>query len=449
MTLKELRNKKGLSQVETAKFLSVPIRSYKRYETDHKYEGSIKYEFLLKELNKYHKQVQKTHIKRLNIVIAGIGYVGLSAAILLSKKANVKLVDINKEKVEMINKHISPIPNEDIVSALKSVNLKASDSIYTYKDADVVIVATPTNLDASINRLDTFSVESVVRTIRQINRKCLIVIKSTITIGLTEKLIDEYGGTIIFMPEFLREKFALKDASYPSRIIFGVNGVNKRVEKFAKLVESCIKNDEKIIYMKPSDAEAVKLFSNTYLAMRIAFFNEVDSYASQNGLNSSEIIKGMGRDERIGDVYNNPSIMVEGYCLPKDTVETIATMEGVENNQLINSIIKSNNSRLSYIEKKAIEFGKKLTGKNENEIVIGIYDLETQQNIKSFRSTSSIRLLNKLKDDHFEVIVFDKNYPNAEKDFNEFVKRADIIITNSNHKELKKYKEKVLSPSII
>lgn len=449
MTLKELRNKKGLSQVEAAKFLSVPIRSYKRYETEHKYEGTIKYEFLLKELNKYRKEVQKTHVKRLNVIVAGIGYVGLPAALLLSKKANVKLVDINKDKVNLINNHVSPIPNEDIVAALKASNLTASDSIYTYRNADVVIVATPTNLDTATNRLDTFSVESVVMTIRQINRKCLIVIKSTVGIGLTERLAKEYGGTIMFVPEFLREKYALKDASYPSRIIFGVNKVNKKVEKYAKLVESCIKNDEKVIYMKPSDAEAVKLFSNTYLAMRIAFFNELDSFATQNGLDTSDIIRGMGKDSRIGDIYNNPSIMFEGYCLPKDTAETSSTIKDVENNQLITSIIISNNSRLSYIEKKTIDFAKILTGKSDAEIVIGIYDLETQQNVKSFRSTSSIRLLNKLKEDHFKVIVFDKNYPNSEKDFGTFVSKSDVIVTNAYHKELKKYKKKVISPSII
>lgn len=449
MTLREVRNLKGLSQVEAAKFLSVPLRSYKRYENDKSYQESFKYSYLVNELQKAKsKPIDQKRIHKLNISIAGIGYVGLSSGLVLSQKANITMVDINKDKIKLVNNGISPIKSLGFRDEFINAKIKATDSIYAYSKADVVIVATPTDLDPNTNQLDTFSVESVVRTIRELNKRCLIVIKSTISIGLTEKLIEMYGGTIMFVPEFLREKSALKDAYYPSRIIFGVKKVNHLVLKFQNLVESCVRNDEKVMFMKPSEAEAVKLFSNTYLSMRIAFFNELDSFAAKNKLNSKEIIKGMGRDPRIGDVYNNPSIMFEGYCLPKDTTEMSTRMNDVENSQLITSITKSNESRLNFIKNEVIKKAMDLSNKNKDEIVIGIYDLETTKTGKSYRSSSALRLLNCLKNEGIKVVVYDQIYDKSESDFDEFIKVSDLIVSNNIHPNLKKYKSKLFSVNV-
>lgn len=446
MTLKELRTSKKISQSEAAKFLGVPLRSYKRYENEEKYKNTLKYNHLISVLSSFKKeQKEKKFIRKLNVVVVGIGFVGLSNGLLLSKKANVTMFDINMNKVDLLNKKICPFNDETFNHLLKDSKIKATSDIYIYKKADVIMIATSTDLDESTNTLDTFNVTSVVRTIREINKKCLIVIKSTVSVGLTKELISSYGNNIIFSPEFLREKNALRDVFYPSRIIFGCDKVTKRIENYKTLVESSIKNNVSVMVMKPSEAEATKLFSNTYLAMRIAFFNELDSFAYMNNLDSKEIIEGLGKDSRIGSEYNNPSFMFSGYCLPKDTKEVGTRMSSVLNNQLITSLNKSNESRLEFIKNEIIEKALDLSKKSKNEIVIGIYSLETNKIDKSYRESSSLRLLEALKKEGIKIIVYDPVYHRSEKDFNEFVVNSDLIVANTYSTKLKKYKYKLFT----
>lgn len=449
MTLKELRIQKEITQNEASKFLNIPLRSYKRYETDKSYEGTIKYKFLFESLLKYKNQIAKTKIvKKPNVVIAGIGYVGLSNGVLLAKKANVSFIDISQEKIKQINNKISPLRNKDFVNAVKNSNFKATDDIYSYKNADIVIVATPTNLDPSANTLDIFSVESVIRTVRQINSKCLIVIKSTVPAGFTKRMISTLDSNIIFCPEFLREEHAYEDVFYPSRLIIGADSQSKRIEKFENLLESSIKNGEKVIYMSTLEAETTKLFSNAYLAMRVAFFNELDSFALSNKISSENIIKGLGKDVRIGDIYNSPSFMFEGICLPKDTIELANEIKEIQNNQLITSITKSNENRLEFITREIIERAKEISGKNESDVVVGIYNLHTLKYGSGYKTSSSLRLMNNLKDRKIKVVTFDEHYEKSIKNFDEFVNASDIIVSNENHKELKKIKKKLFVRAI-
>ncbi len=251
------------------------------------------------------------------------------------------------------------------------------------------------------------------------------------------------------MPEFLREFYAVKDAYYPTRIIFGIKSKTRMIEKFENLVESSVKNDVKIITMSSKDAEATKLFSNAYLAMRVAFFNELDSFGLKKNLNVKEIINGMGKDPRIGSLYNNPSVMFEGYCLPKDTMEIQSEMGVVQNNDLITSIFKSNEARLQVIADECINRAMAISCKNEGEIIIGIYNLETRRFGKVYRSSSSLRLLKELESRKIKVLVFDENYEASEKDFVKFVEKCDLIFSNKLDKKLNVCSKKVFSRSLI
>ena len=448
MTLKEVRIAKGISQSEAAKFLNVPLRSYKRYEIQPNYIGTIKYNFYLDKLKniKTKSKVQKI-IRKPNVVIAGIGYVGITNGLLFSKKANISFVDISQQKVDLLNEKKCLLPNIDIVEAIKKTNFKATTDIFAYKNADIVLIATPTNYDESIQSLDTFSVESAIKSIREINKNCLIVIKSTVPSGFTDRMLEKYND-IIFCPEFLREQSAYHDAFYPSRIIIGAPTINKKIERFQLIIEKSIKNSVSVLFMSPKEAEATKLFSNAYLSMRIAFFNELDSFAIKNEIDSKNIIKGLGNDPRIGNLYNNPSIMYDGVCLPKDTKELQHELAGIENNQLISSITESNENRLSFIASNIIEFAQKITSKDRNEITIGIYNLHTRREMNGYKTSSSLRLFNLLKKLNINVIVFDKNYENSIKNFTDFINKVDVIVSNEYHKELKPYKNKVFTRSL-
>ena len=454
MNLKELRISKGLNQLEASKITDVPLRTYKRHENDLSYQDSFKYEQMMKIL-KNHTKVKhnKTVVNNgLKIAVAGIGYVGLSLATLLSIDNDVVITDIIKDKIDLINNRKSPFKDKEIEEHLnhKKLHLKAAFSdLEAYKGKDVVVVATPTDFNPMTNSFNTDSVMTVIDLVNKANKKALVVIKSTIPIGFTSSIKEKYPELeIIFSPEFLREGKALYDNLYPSRIIIGADRLTKKAKTFASLLEKNAKNYNKAIFMKSSEAEAVKLFSNAYLAMRVAYFNELDSYAKSKGLNSKQIIKGMSRDERIGDYYNNPSFGYGGYCLPKDSEQLQNSFIDIPNNNLIKAIVDSNQTRKEFIANDIFLEAKNRTEKNNNEIVIGIFSLAMKSGSDNYRSSSSVDIMNLLKEKGLKVIVYDTNYTKSVKDINDFKQQADLIISNRNSPLLEDVKDKVYTRDI-
>ena len=453
MTLKELRISKGLSQNEASKLLDIPLRTYKRMENDESFHNSFKYKHAYACIKEYKKNKPSKPVshKSYKIAVAGIGYVGLSLGILLSQDNEVTFVDILKEKVDLINNHISPIKDELIEQYLKDkpLNIKATLDSSIYKDMDMVIVATPTDFDERSGNFNTSSVEQAINTVITNNPKALIIIKSTIPIGFTESIKNQYHNiNIIFSPEFLREGHALYDNLYPSRIIIGGDKNNKQIKAFANLLEKHALNLNKTMYMSSTEAEAVKLFSNAYLAMRVAYFNELDSYALSHNLNTENIIKGMSRDPRIGDYYNNPSFGYGGYCLPKDSAQLSSSFVGIANSNLIRALLISNKTRKEYIAEQIIEYAVNKTNKDIKDITIGIYKLSMKANSDNYRSSSSLDIYNILINKDIKVIIFDNTYPDAITDFDGFINQSDIVITNRMYKELIPYKNKVFTRDI-
>lgn len=379
----------------------------------------------------------------MKIAVAGTGYVGLSLAVLLSQHNEVYALDIMKEKVDMINNHISPIKDNEIEDYLKNkkLNLKATlDYKEAFKDAKYIVISTPTNYDDKTNKFDTSSVEDTIEKVISMNLDTTIIIKSTIPVGFTEKMKDKYGiDNIIFSPEFLREGSALYDNLYPSRIILGEK--SKRAEKFANLLkEGALKENIDVKFMGNTEAEAVKLFSNTYLALRVAYFNELDTYCELKGLNTKEIIEGVGLDPRIGSHYNNPSFGYGGYCLPKDTKQLLANYKDVPEN-LIEAIVKSNDTRKTHIAEMII---------SKNPKVVGIYRLTMKTDSDNFRSSAIQGVIQNLKKSNVEIIIYEPTLEDDEfndckviHDFDEFKKCSDIIIANRLEDVLKDCKDKV------
>lgn len=379
----------------------------------------------------------------MKIAVAGTGYVGLSLAVLLSQHNEVYALDIMKEKVDMINNHISPIRDNEIEDYLKNkkLNLKATlDYKEAFKDAKYIVISTPTNYDDKTNKFDTSSVEDTIEKVISMNLDTTIIIKSTIPVGFTEKMKDKYGiDNIIFSPEFLREGSALYDNLYPSRIILGEK--SKRAEKFANLLkEGALKENIDIKFMGNTEAEAVKLFSNTYLALRVAYFNELDTYCELKGLNTKEIIEGVGLDPRIGSHYNNPSFGYGGYCLPKDTKQLLANYKDVPEN-LIEAIVKANDTRKTHIAEMII---------SKNPKVVGIYRLTMKTDSDNFRSSAIQGVIQNLKKSNVEIIIYEPTLKDDEfnnckviHDFDEFKKCSDIIIANRLEDALKDCKDKV------
>ncbi len=390
----------------------------------------------------------------MKIAIAGTGYVGLSNAILLAQHHEVYAVDLIAEKVAMINEGKSPLVDPEIEEYLARGGLTLTatlDGEAAYREAEFVIISTPTNYDPKKNYFDTSSVEAVIETVRRVNPAAVMVIKSTIPVGYTESVCKKYGtDQILFSPEFLREGQALKDNLYPSRIIVGYPSGNEKMHAAAKtfaglLAEGAIKKDIPTLLTNLTEAEAVKLFANTYLALRVSFFNELDTFAEMKGLDAKQIIEGIGLDPRIGTHYNNPSFGYGGYCLPKDTKQLLANYNDVPNN-IMGAIVEANATRKDFIAEQILERAPK---------TVGVYRLAMKANSDNYRQSSILGVMERLRAKGVELVIYDPSLKETVfdrmeviRDFEEFCGRSDVIVANRMDDALNGVRDKVYTRDI-
>lgn len=399
----------------------------------------------------------------MSIAVAGTGYVGLSLAVLLSQHNHVTAVDVIPEKVDLINRGLSPIADAEIEDYLANHELDliaTLDGAEAYKQAELVVIATPTNYDSDKNFFDTSLVEQVIELVLEVNPKAVMVIKSTVPVGYTKELAERYPkGKFLFSPEFLREGHALYDNLHPSRIIVGVPSeslfsgeLDDAARKFANLlVEGSLDTETPVLIMRATEAEAVKLFANTYLALRVAYFNELDTYACVRGLDASQIIEGVGLDPRIGDHYNNPSFGYGGYCLPKDTKQLLANYDEVPQN-LIEAIVEANRTRKDYIADEVLNRVKRLTNEGAVRPKVGVYRLTMKTGSDNFRASSIQGIMRRIKSHGVSVVVYEPTLDVDEfygsevvHDLNIFKESCDIIIANRWNEDLSDVESKVFT----